>query len=470
MEHHTPLAARLYAPDITDDSTNDHFSTPLTKLGTNSLADIDFGLKSTPNRTLREKYKNMTSSINGNSEPRIAANTDFLHLSHGSLQKASLAPLSDNAFKANHAQVEPPVNDRSMRYKALNFSGSINPASEPLLETNAKLQAGFLMRGKPSPNDGAPAPKEPIYYRPPSSTRQFLLKSFLPPKTSTSATANRIPILTNTQARGRGRVTPARYDEELEADEEPAQNPTGEWFSPVFKEALKRQVNKEKEFKRFGYNVLYIILSKLAVAIYEYFSVLFHLKQLPFQGHLYVPQIKQNEEVENSGHGAYSTAAIRAVEYYLFFNIALAIYRLVKPQDKCRDLPLTEKQRQLLGLPEESHYEDEDADLTIRRRHYESEHAGTETQLKVPKYSKLTAHSSYNFSNGEGLISSDVSQTNHEAVAVDRALLTYRTPVDNKLVHSGPLFKPRNNEEDAKTEEKFRRKFNLVFDYGDALG
>lgn len=465
MEHHTPISTRLSAPDISADSTNDHFSTPLTKLGSNSLANIDFGHKSTPRNT--ENYANLSASGHAVAGSRITTNASLLLIPNEGLLRGPLAPLSDNSHWANQVKTDLVQSDRSLRYQAFTNPVSASLVSEQPIGSDKQLPASFFFRNRPSSSNSVPAPKEPIYYRPPSSTRRFLPEGLLPPKTKHLGTSNRFPIIVNMQSRVPQGAASLRAHEELDTGENGAANPTGEWFSPVFQEALKRQVNKEKEFRRFGYNVLYLMASKLLVGVYDYFSILFHLKQLPFQGHLYVPQIKQNEEVENSGYSIYSALAIQALEYYLMFNIVLAIYRLFKPQDKCRDLPLTEKQRKLLGLPDEPYHEDKDADLTIRRRHYESENAGLETPLEVPKYTKLMQYSSYNYGNG-AVVRSDELAARISDNGVDRAQLTYRTPTDAKLMHSGPLPTQRNAEEDSRVQEKFRQKFGLVFDCDEA--
>lgn len=248
------------------------------------------------------------------------------------------------------------------------ISGLSGPL-EPLPTLNLHSRFAFEKHKVDPANTQAQAgPSQPLYYRPPvSSDNLFGVNHLIPPRISRNFLVRQSepPVL-------------PKVDEEVD------NAPSGEWTSSVVKEALRRQVNTEREVRRLGANILYIAAFKLFVQIGLYFIALYQAEfQAPsFQSSSQAPFSFYKKQYSPAS-ALYANYLINAVYALFVGNIAVALYRLLRSQDQCLDLPLTNEQRRLCGLkPLESN--EDDTALKMKKRRFELTHQGTTTQ--VPKY------------------------------------------------------------------------------------
>lgn len=108
--------------------------------------------------------------------------------------------------------------------------------------------------------------------------------------------------------------------------------------SPYMKMALKRLINKKYEVGRLLICSLLFLFYRLICAIVALLRIKIELRS----------SFTQSRDTCIFTIITYVNYAIYAG---LLFNILIAIIRLLKPQDKCLDLPLTDGQRKVLGLP-----------------------------------------------------------------------------------------------------------------------
>lgn len=424
-----------------NDTTTDmeQFSTPLKKLSNNSLTDIKL--------TNPQPLKVPIEKINSLEEDNHVKDTQFqLHEPTGGFDitnsNAGLTPLSDVAFQLYQTKLT------SDSHKG-----------------HAHQLSPFFLQSLRLPE------KTPIYYRPPTSSEgtQYGIKSFLPPtfnkRNFGDNRENKMPItISGPQPVGSvASMANENDDDDIDGNENAA-NPTGEWFSPVVRDALQRQVRKEVEIKRIGWNLLYLLFFRLCVSIGNYILTLYEFRRLPFQSlGGYYPPIKQ-EHIEPGTIGFYTILAVRVVYGFFIFNCLVAAYRQTKGQDQCFDLPLTNKQRQLLGLKvdlaldhipfNQEGSDDNAAELTLKQRRFELQH---KDDYVLPKYNKSNIYS---------------TQTYNPTFSADEKLhdgtdLTFSdVTVKNRLIRSSSLrLKPR--EEDATIRSNFSRNYNIDFNYSD---
>lgn len=158
------------------------------------------------------------------------------------------------------------------------------------------------------------APKKSIYYKPPSSSNidnQFGIQEFLPP-----VILKKYPVVSKTKNLTKN--VSGSTEAELEFEPE-TQTPTGEWINPIMDVALSRQVNREAEIK----SILTSIIGMLIVKLLERILV-----------------------IKISGVSTY----INVVVCIIALNISVRGFNLLKAKDQCLDLPLNNRQRELLGL------------------------------------------------------------------------------------------------------------------------
>ncbi|GME72838.1 unnamed protein product [Ambrosiozyma monospora] len=117
--------------------------------------------------------------------------------------------------------------------------------------------------------------------------------------------------------------------------------------SPYVEMALKRIVNRDQETRT-------VLVNGFLVLVYKFFLAVVRLFIASFQVH------KINVISKNSEFYYYASYLNYLVYGILFFNIITSLIKLLKPEDKCLDLPLTDKQRKLLGLPLLSSNDDSD--------------------------------------------------------------------------------------------------------------
>ncbi|KAH3671587.1 hypothetical protein OGAPHI_000290 [Ogataea philodendri] len=107
--------------------------------------------------------------------------------------------------------------------------------------------------------------------------------------------------------------------------------------SPYVELALQRMVNKDTEVRKVIISTLIILLYRFLVAVVVLVNVKIRLKD----GTSLFPSVVAQ-------YAGYLNKLIYGV---LVLNIVVSSIRLLRPQDKCLDLPLTSRQRKLLGLP-----------------------------------------------------------------------------------------------------------------------
>ncbi|KAG7886277.1 hypothetical protein KL936_004955 [Ogataea polymorpha] len=134
--------------------------------------------------------------------------------------------------------------------------------------------------------------------------------------------------------------SPLKESSNLPTTEKPApveSKDESELQSPYVELALSRIVNRDAEIRTVIINTLMMLLYRFLVAVIVLLNVKFRLRD----GTSLFPAVLSQ----------YSSYVNRTVYGILLFNIGVSSLRLMKPQDKCLDLPLTSRQRKLLGLP-----------------------------------------------------------------------------------------------------------------------
>lgn len=439
----TPISRKLYSYDNihpgNDSTVNiEEFSTPLQKLSNNSLNDIILP----HSRELRDigDGVNRIDEFSKIQESPSLANDTVSIMDSGHNVNGSLQPLSDVAFQLYQTKL------------------SIDTHKEHPHHNKTFNQQLSVGSGKP-----------PIYYRPPSSQRtQYGIKKFLPPNFESGSVrdnaTNKVPITVAYSQNNNIKPVGLKDEDEDEVDDqETSENPTGEWFNPIVREALKRQVRKEVEVKKIGINLIYLFTFKLAVAIGNYVLSLYEYKRMPFHNASYYPPVRQ-DHLEPGSASFYVMVSIRIIYGLFIFNCIMPCYRLCKTQDQCLDLPLNNHQRKLLGLnidhgmeinsSELEDKEDKAADLVMKKRRFQS---GNISNYSLPKYNKSNVYSAH--------------QTK-PTLKIDEKLLdpTDLTVTDkfikNKLIHTGS-HKSKSRDTNLNLHSNFSKNFNIEFNCSD---
>lgn len=110
--------------------------------------------------------------------------------------------------------------------------------------------------------------------------------------------------------------------------------------SPYMQIALGRIINRDQEIKRLLASFLSLLALKLVDALIR----------------LAIVQMTIKGSGSSSFYNDSKWSRIFKYTHYIFYgfivlNMLIATVRLLKPQDKCLDLPLTDRQRKILGLP-----------------------------------------------------------------------------------------------------------------------
>lgn len=389
----TPMSFRIHSGDRVPprhlEIFNDGLSTPLKKLSNNSLSNYKLPLRREQN--------------------------------HAKIPVTDIVGMESALQKERHTDDKKDEMDGDILLK-------------PLSEVASKFYQNKIVQNKYKDNQTGPRwlednslvdRKRPIYYRPPSSSESIVhgIESFLPPniriKNTHDEKKNRIPITFASRATQDSEV-PSRHNANITEeynnefgtssidDDEYSTNdgPTGSWFNPAAKEALRLQLNYEKEVKLLLVNIICISVTKLFVSSMNYLLILYERKSLPFQKqNAYYPPIRK-KYLEEGRFGLYLIFFRRILYFFFIFNCVLSIYRLVRHHFRSFDLPLTAKQRDLLGIDsnsKDSHNDqngtqahsvvsddveirsNDDIPLAIRGRRFQDSYYGIS---KLPKYSK----------------------------------------------------------------------------------
>lgn len=317
-------------------------------------------------------------------------------------------------------------------------------------------------------NQGAqktpPVKSGPIYYKPPSSNlrdTQYGIKSFLPPNVQLiKEKTNKVPLLVKYD-REAEQINPSTIREDLSDDETPTTNPTGEWTSPIMKQALARQINKEYYLKKLLKNVLFFVFFTLVKSLVGKIIFLYLAKKV------YPP-------VDTSQYDVSFTVASRIIVSLFVINITISIVKLIKGQDQCLDLPLSDKQRQLIGLliqdrdDDESlkeHREEEAAELTLKQRQYQLHN---QQSYKLPKYSKINGYQEeerieISRFNEPRLVELDNRTSLNSRFQTPSTGLTSSIPSNNQFLQRS--HKQSHHKVSEKEREKFSKHFNIEFNY-----
>lgn len=210
----------------------------------------------------------------------------------------------------------------------------------------------------------------------------ILLDDYIPPRIQPR---NRNPIVVSPQYK-------VNDDNSVEA-------PSGEWTSPVIAEALRRQVNKEHQFKTLWTNTTRLFVFHMSLLLGEY---LYHLYQVAYhdENQIYRNTLWNQIYTLRSFQAIYpyiiaAYAHVRDIQWIFLALIIFNIISLFRPQDQCKDLPLTNQQRELIGLrPKEEPTETEgsDSDLIIKQRLFKET---TSVPLLIPRYAQGNELSGY---------------------------------------------------------------------------
>ncbi|KAK6457990.1 nuclear pore complex component-domain-containing protein [Scheffersomyces xylosifermentans] len=475
------------------------------------------------NNTLAYRHQVINPTNNTNAfQSNIATETKNINIDNAATSGARtivndtlsrVTPLSDASFR---------IFQTKMLLAAKN--GTMGNASSDANSSASKLN-------NTSSNKG-----EPIYYRPPTSNfrdNQYGIESFLPPnirinknedfsKTGSGLeqedkNSRRIPLYVNRATENfqamiadpksvyQSLRDQAKDDELDDADlEDYNKNPTGEWINPIMRQALARQINKEFEIKKCLKNVLYLISFSLFRSFATKLLELYELKRRSSITYQLQHQYQKHGESDtfNLSENIYIVLFGRLVTAILILNIILSIIKLLKGQDQCKDLPLSDRQRQLIGLestdrsiPEILKQRrkvddlddkmDEDAELVLKQRRYE---LNNNQQYKVlPKYKNLSGYSSYNI-NAEvsaTATANDVPSQSLFAVRSANSALDANIGLNNSLVPSNlqflnnpalqtkkmSLLLNRTSKLDEETLNKeslkFHKHFNIDFNFDD---
>lgn len=339
----------------------------------------------------------------------------------------------------------------------------------PLNNMTHKLHQQRRVPPQEGHKNGDAGMKEPIYYKPPSASSRNGFKALLPPGAG-SVVKNRNPIIVQETEHPQPRL-----DDELSDEEDDSlKYPTGEWVNPVVKTALSRQVNKQQQFYKLAYSIFSLLLVKFFHNIARYVVILVEMNQDPNVRSIN-QYLKQGLDDEKNGLNYYGSIIIKVIELLLIINIIIYGYKLIKPQDQCYDLPLTNKQRELVGLkPMEEEvkedFEDEDvvkddldSNLILKQRKFDAKLTKNEIK-EIPKYNRSNLSYSMYTIQPKQTDSSDNSQTRLTEGDFDYTL------AKKKLIQSGDhqvqlASRDINSKEQAELIQKFKEKYNLDFNY-----
>lgn len=405
-----------------DDSSNDVFLTPLKKLPTSFGQNINTPIKSLTTNQTPKRYNSIL-----NQESNVVGRT---HIPTKINQQYDLINSNDLT----------PLNDLQL----LKFSQTI---------PHKKFVDDDEINGKKPPI---------IYYKPPNASSQYGFKSLLPPNFNKLEGKFKNPIV----------VTP----EPPKQSDDNEDYPTGDWFNPVVKVALSRQINKEQYFKKFAVNLVLFVGFKLAQAIFSYFRVVidanFGNSQESKYKKIMQTIVQENEVPWADGIPAqwYLKLVLKAVEAIFIINIVYCGYKLVKKQNQCFDLPLNNKQRQLLGLEVNGHYVNEDekerdldvnTNLLLKQRQFRNSQP-EDVSITLPKYSRSNQYSKAE-SRPVPVPDTQIERkieldTRHSLGLYNRKIISSNGPV---LVVDKPA------KVSDKLQEKFHRKYNIEFNVSD---
>lgn len=323
----------------------------------------------------------------------------------------------------------------------------------------------------------------PMYYKPPSSNFKdsfYGIKDCVPPNVkllddesrSDKRTENKIPIFVSREETKHDpkeilQSIRAEYDEG-DLDNYTGDYPTGAWENPIVKKALSRQIDLEYQFKVFLRNIFYLLVFSFVKSAVSKFISIYELKVRSSQSPVYL----QYEQKDTTLLDFYLLLVSKIIMVYFIINIFVRLIRLLKGQDQCYDLPLSIKQRKLLGLKvkdvPEDYVVDEKAELTLKQRRYDLDNEGKKPYKPIPKYNKLNNYSVFNVNKklDTELVK---NQSLYQVRKEDPTALSKQSTVGLKFLKSrsrdGNVSSKYSPETVSKAQAKFEKNFDIKFNF-----
>lgn len=342
--------------------------------------------------------------------------------------------LADQHQEPNNASMS-----RSAQFSSIRDVSNLSPLSDASLYlARTRMQGGIKTNDRLFLKDTTESkPKPQVFYKPLYQNRNLLPQEFMPPKAEASGKIT-VPRLVSKPK--------TKNDCNLEDDDFEDTTPKGEWMSPIMKEALSRQVNKERIFRTLCTNVFRLVAFRLAILFVEYCYKLYQLNHqysLVLQKHAAWARYVESEKSIITTVWPY----VHHLQWIFLLAIAISIIRLLWPQDQCVDLPLTDKQRRLVGLqPLATNQIDEEGDdFTYKKRIFELR---TKQRLAPPRYLKIYGL----VGSSEEFVSK--AQEDEPEIALSDILPSRTVPPPRQHVHQLP------KEEQDLIFERFNKRFN----------
>lgn len=352
----SPFKDRLYTEDETFVTGIDSFAelvTPLKKLPNTSVNDARQTVLQTQANATTHPTTSINTSINATTKPYSSTNINIDSTSEDTraskyrfFEELALVPLGESELSP----------DRSF------------DASDYLFTKTAERPAQITPDYTTKFNDGPLIPER-----------------FIPPRIEPK---NRNPIVVTAQYESRLERNIQHWtDSEADAQSDV---PSGEWTSPVIREALRRQVNKEQQFRTLWKSVAVLFVFHLTLSMGEHLHLLFRITYQD-ENQMYRSTawtrfyaLKGVQTVLQYLRASY--AHVKGLHWIMVAIIIVNAVRLFLPQDQCKDLPLTNQQRELIGLQlmeDSGDVDGTDSDLIIKQRLFK---ATTPEPLLIPKY------------------------------------------------------------------------------------
>lgn len=243
-----------------------------------------------------------------------------------------------------------------------------------------------------------------------SSNGATILKDYLPPPLPQ---ISHNPIILPEEHANNAQVDEISDDDENDYS---ATTATGQWTSPVVKEALRRQVSKEKQFKSLWANLARLFVLRFSLLLIEYCINLYGVKYYDANTvyrNTWRTQLQATAAAEYARIFMNKTFThVIHLQWVLVAVIIINLFKLLKPQDQCWDLPLTASQRKLIGLLQLGQNplkDDEDSAFVLKQRLFASQTSGP---LMVPKYPKTNNSSGIIYRVRDSDVENDIALQN----------------------------------------------------------
>jgi nucleoporin POM34 len=237
--------------------------------------------------------------------------------------------------------------------------------------------------------------KEPVYYKPPVFTMKYIQSALSTPSVSQSS-VNKIPLTIPKPVKDTNSLLQLVNNDDMADMDEIQSHPTGEWINPIMKQALSRQINKQHELKKVLRNVVVLLVFALIKSFVNHYMLV--LQKINSKKNQQISKIKISDNLVDLNTNIYTAVVITIFVSYMVISSIISLTKLMKEQDQCLDLPLSDEQRRLIGLkversaiePINDTGKQINAELTLKQRQYELNH-GVQNYMP-PKYPKISAY------------------------------------------------------------------------------